>query len=183
MNYLYNIYRYAILMIGLFSGALTVAQERAFPVPDGNPNQLFYLQRTPNANTVIYELNEENGSLNTRDPIRVFWIRYAEKGQKAELNPMQRDFAYGIKATKIDDDNYELHFVAYKQLLLHLRKGANKKYLVYAKINQKPAVLVRIYLHMNGGSLFSPHIEYIELKGVDPDNGTEVIEKIIFSRQ
>ena len=31
---------------------------------------------------------------------------------------------------------------------------------------------------LNGGSCWSPDIEYAELKGVDPDTGTEVAEKI-----
>ncbi|WP_259071757.1 DUF4833 domain-containing protein [Mucilaginibacter sp. X4EP1] len=28
-----------------------------FPVPRGNPKQLFFLQRSQNTNTVVYELN------------------------------------------------------------------------------------------------------------------------------
>ena len=36
----------------------TQAQDSTiFPEPSGNPNQLFYLQRTPNVNTTVYELN------------------------------------------------------------------------------------------------------------------------------
>lgn len=49
---------------------------------------------------------------------------------------------------------------------------------MYATINQRPAILVKIYLKVNGGSLWSPNIEYAELKGVDPENGNEVVEKI-----
>jgi hypothetical protein len=154
------------------------AQEPNFPVPEGNPNQLFYLQRTPNANTIVYELNYKNGQLNTDEPVHVFWIRYGEKGQKAELSAIQRSFAYGIKSSMLTPDNYELRFISYKRAVMNLKKGANNKYQVYATINQKPAILVRVYLKINGGSFWSPNIEYAELKGVDPEKGTEVAKKI-----
>src|SRR5580765_3967987 len=71
---------------------------KVFPVPSGNDNQLFYLQRTPNTNTVVYEVKyTKTGQLDTTEPVHVFWIRYAEKGQRAELSYIQRHFAYGIK--------------------------------------------------------------------------------------
>ena len=168
----------APFIISIFTLISIHAQESNFPVPEGNPNQLFYLQRTPNANTVVYELNYKNGQLNTDEPVHVFWIRYGEKGQKAELSAIQRSFAYGIKSTMLTPDNYELRFISYKKAVMYLKKGADNKYLVYATINQKPAILVRVYLKINGGSFWSPNIEYAELKGIDPENGNEVAERI-----
>ena len=51
------------LVIITFAGLILqgFAQEQAFPVPTGNSKQLFYLQRTHNTNTIVYELNYKDG--------------------------------------------------------------------------------------------------------------------------
>jgi hypothetical protein len=157
--------------------AVSTAHAQNFPVPSGNPNQLFYLQRTPNANTIVCELNYKNGVVDEENPIHVFWIRYGEQGQRAELNFIQRKFAYGIKTNKLNKDKYELHFVSYKKYPMYLMKGANNKYNVYGTINQKQAILNRIFVKINGGSFWSPNVEYVEVKGIDPTTGKEVIER------
>lgn len=148
-----------------------------YPVPTGNPNQLFYLQRTPNANTIVCELNLKNGVLDQEEPVHVFWIRYGEKGQRAELNFVQRKFAYGIKTTKVAKDKYQLHFVSYKNYPMYLMKGADNKYNVFGTINSKQAIVNRIFVKINGGSFWSPNVEYVEIKGIDAATGKEVIER------
>lgn len=163
----------ALCMVGGVSG-----QEPVFPVPQGNPNQLFYIQHSPNANTIIYEANYKNGVLDSKEPIHVYWIKFAERGQKSELNMIQRNYAYGIITTKVTDDSYDLRLISYKTRVLHLKKGENNKYAVYTVINQKPAILLKIFLKISGGHFLSPNIEYAELTGVHPDNGTVTTERL-----
>lgn len=67
-----------------------------FPVPRGNPKQLFFLQRSQNTNTVVYELNFKNGVPDSNTPVHIFWICYADKSQKEELTSLQRQHAYGL---------------------------------------------------------------------------------------
>src|SRR5665647_3290323 len=88
------------------------AQDNTFPVPVGNAKQLFFLQRTPNTNTIVCELNYKDGIVDKEDPIHVFWIRYQEKGQIEDLNYIQRKFAYGVNSREIGVNKYELHFVS-----------------------------------------------------------------------
>ncbi|MBS1604959.1 MAG: DUF4833 domain-containing protein, partial [Bacteroidetes bacterium] len=82
-------------------GAVAAREPRdtveTFPVPPANSHSLFYLQRTPNSNTIIVELNEKNGVIDKEDPTHVLWVRYTEQGQRQELNWIQRHFAYGLK--------------------------------------------------------------------------------------
>ena len=166
-----------LLLLLVFFTALTVSAQEKFPVPAGNPNQLFYLQRTSNTNTIVCELNHKNGNLDPEEPVHVFWIRYGENGEKEELNFIQRKFAYGIKSRLISKDKYELNFVSYKKFPMYLMKGANNKFNVYGTINQKQAIVSRIFVKINGGSFWSPNVEYVEIKGIDPSNGREVIER------
>ena len=162
----------------IFFTALTLNAQEKFPVPACNSNQLFYLQRTSNTNTLIYELNYKNSVLDTEEPVHVYWMKYNEQGQKAELNFLQRKFAYGIKSTLISKDHYKLHLVSYKDYPMYLLKGANNKYNVYATINQKKAIVSRIFVKITGGSLWSPNVEYVEVKGTDPVTGKEVMERL-----
>lgn len=166
-----------ILLVIVFFTMLTVTAQDKFPVPAGNPNQLFYLQRTSNTNTIVCELNHKNGVPDPDEPIHVFWIRYTDKGQKEELSFIQRKFAYGIKSQEVSKDKYEISFVSYKKYPMYLMKGPDNRYNVYGTINQKQAIVNRIFVKINGGSFWSPNVEYIEIKGVDAANGKELIER------
>src|SRR5438046_3039937 len=101
------------------------AQEKIFPVPTGS-KQLFYLQRTHNINTIVYELNYKDGIIDEENPVLPVWIRYQEQGQRKELSFIQRKFAYGLKTKKISETQYELSFVSYKNHKMYLRQGADK---------------------------------------------------------
>jgi len=153
-----------------------VAQE-GFPVPAPNANQLFFLQRTSNTNTIVYELNYKKGILDLDNPVHVFWIRYAEKGQRAELSWIQRVFAYGVKTKQLADSSYRIRLVSYAGYSMYLKKGADNRYRLYAPINGKLMILNRIFVKIVGGSMWSPDIEYFEVSGIDPATGKPVAER------
>jgi hypothetical protein len=153
-------------------------RDARYPIPTGNSNLLFFIQRDPNINTLIYELNIKNGALNEEEPVHVFWIRYAEKGQHDDLNYIQRNFAYGVKSKMINKENYEIHFVSYKKKTMYLRKSTDNKFYIFTDINKKQAILKQVFIRVNGGSFWLPNIEYVELKGVDPITGVEVVERM-----
>ncbi|RYY10736.1 MAG: DUF4833 domain-containing protein [Cytophagaceae bacterium] len=163
----------ALLALSLLASsgpAKAAAPALTFPVPSGVPNQLFYLQRDPNTNTVIYQLNVNSaGQLDEEEPIKIFWIRYAEQGQREELNFIQRKFAYGVKAKKLAPGKYELRFAAYGKLPLYLmRGGPDNAFHVYTTIASRQSVLERIYLRIEGGTFWVPNVKYVELKGSNP---------------
>ena len=158
---------------------LPIDPQDTFPVPTGNPKQLFYLQRTHNTNTIVCELNlDTKGQLNTDNPVHVFWIRYPEGGMRKELSYIQRVFAYGIKTQAQGNGTYKIHFVSYsKQKMLLMPSPKDNKYHVYATINQKQAQLNRIFVKVDGGSFWSPNVVYMEMKGTDVATGKEVMER------
>ncbi|SOD80544.1 DUF4833 domain-containing protein [Spirosoma fluviale] len=151
----------------------------AFPTPRNIPNQLFYIQRDPNPNTIICALNLKNGQLDKNDPVHVFWIRYTEQSQKKELSYIQRTFAYGVKARPLRNEEYELSFVSYKKLPLHLAKSGTNDYYVYATVNQKKVILKRIYLRIEGGTMWMPNVKYIQLEGTNALTGESTVERIM----
>lgn len=159
----------------------TMEPQDTFPVPRGITNQLFYLQRTHNTNTIICELNYNNrGQLNEDNPVHTYWIRYPEGGVKKELTYIQRVFAYGIKSSKLNNGAYKLHFVCYSKQQFYLMKyPKDNKYHVFAKIHQKEAILTRVFVKTDdSGTFWKPHVVYFELKGIDPLTGQELIERL-----
>lgn len=149
-----------------------------FPVPKFS-NQLFYLQRDPNSNTIICQLNlDSEGKLDQKTPVNVFWIRYAEGGKRTELNFIQRKFAYGITSKQISADKHELKFVSYGKYPMYLMKGKDKKYHVFSKVANRQAILNSIYVHIDGGTFWVPNVVYVEFKATDPDTGEQLTERI-----
>jgi hypothetical protein len=138
------------------------------------------LQRTPNCNTIICELNEKDGVIDKDEPVHVLWIRYTEQKQRQELNFVQRHFAYGLKQHDLGDGSWELHFVSYKKVSLYLKKSpVDNRHHVYANIAGKQAMLSRVYIRIDpGGTFWAPNVQYLELKGVDTTSGKEVVQRI-----
>ena len=150
-----------------------------FPVPSNVKGLLFYIQRDPNTNTIVYQLNTDaNGNISDKQPVHTFWIRYPEGGGRRDLNYLQRKFAYGINSKAIGNGSYELHSVAYSKLALFLRKDVKNQYHVYTDINSKKCVLSRVFIRIDGGSFWSPNVVYIEIKGTEIATGKTIVQRI-----
>jgi hypothetical protein len=147
-----------------------------FPEPNVE-RQLFYLQRDPNTNTIVYGLNLKDNRLDEDNPVHAFWIKYAEGGKVEELNFIQRKFAFGISARQTGPDSYDLHIAAYKKYTLHLLKDASGVYHTYGNINNRLAIMQRVFIRINGGPLFFPNVVYIELKGIDAVTGQLLVQR------
>lgn len=149
-----------------------------YPVPPLTSGRLFYVQRTPNANTIVYDINiGNNGKPDPEAPVKVYWIKYAERGQREELNYIQRKFAYGINAKPLNNGAYDIRFVSYKKFPLTLMKASDGKYHIFAFISQKPAILDHIFVKIEGGTFWFPNVQYVEVKGTDPKTGREMVER------
>lgn len=168
-----------VIAFATISLSFTNKNEDNFPSPKGIVNQLFYLQRDPDTNTLVYKLNIVNGELNDLEPVSVFWIRYAEGGKIKELSSMQKRLAYGIKSRKIEKDKHELSFVSYPDLKLLLMKSSKRNsYQVYTMIEKQQIVLNRIFVRTNKNSIGWPNVVYIELNGETVDEGKAIKYRI-----
>jgi len=148
-----------------------------FPVPP--VSKLFYIQRDPNTNTIIYDLNmDSKGDPDPENPVHVYWIKYNERGQKEELNFIQRKFAYGLVTKPLDNGKFDVRFVSYKKYPLSLMRSAtDNKYHIFATIEKKQAILNKIYIKIEGGTFWVPNVVYVEVKGTDPATGKEIMER------
>lgn len=152
-----------------------------FPTPKNIDNMVFYIQRDPNTNTAIYAINyQENGEINKSNPIKAYWIRYAEKGEKKDFTYIQRKFAYGLESKALNNEEFELQFVSYKKLRLTLKKiGLDQKYYVFAHVNQKKIQIEKIFVRIEGGSFWLPNIKYAEVTGIEAFSNKKITERLL----
>jgi hypothetical protein len=163
----------------IFAQLSVFAKNESYPSPPNSPNRLFYIQRSSNANTVIYDANLlPNKSLNPKDPVYTYWIRYGEKGQKEELSTIQRTLAYGLYTNPIatQTNSYEGYFLAYRKRKFVVKLDNNGTPIALFPINNKLQILKRVYVSVDE-SRFLTSVTYIELFGKDPLTGKDVYEK------
>lgn len=153
---------------------------RVYPMPPANAKRLFYLQRSPNINALSYDINidEKTGKPDEDSPIHIYWLRYAEgHGEPSELTFIQRKFAYGVSSKALGNDKYDIRIMSYKKFPLTLMRAADGKYHIFATVAKKQIVLQNIFIQIDGGSMWSPNIIFVEMRGTDPVTGKEVTER------
>lgn len=151
----------------------------SWPVPDV-PNLLFYIQRDPDINTVVYSVNhDKSGQLNEKDPIKIFWIKYADGGIHKPLNILQKDLAYGLSVKPSGSGTYEVKAVAYPKMPMRLQKGHDNKYQIRVNLGNKECVLKRIFIRITGGSQLHPDVAYLDFYGTELYTGKAVTERVI----
>ena len=173
------------ILVTIISGNLWAQSKNPsplqFPTPKNIDNMLFYIQRDPNTNTAIYTINyQENGKIDKSNPIKAYWIRYAEKGVKKDFTYIQRKFAYGIESKALNNDDFELQFVSYKKLPLTLKKtDSDQKYHVFVTVNQKKIQVEKIFVRIEGGSFWLPNVKYAEVTGIEVSSNKTITERML----
>ncbi len=163
---------------------LSCFAQEGLPVPKDGKNRLFYLQRDPNSNTVIYDMNYlADGAVDITKPVHAYWIKYTKGGSTEELLPIEEKLAYGVIAQPMDDagNAYKINIAAYKKIDITVKqdKKDGKKYNAYVTANGKNIRLSKIFLHLDNPASFKPTILYIEFTGKDEKTGKLVTEKVI----
>ena len=165
-----------ICLILLFS-LLTAAH--ASPPDDSTyptAGRLFHIARSLNRNLVCYDVNQENGKLNTKSPLNIYWVNREERvGETNELSYFQRKMAYGYKLISEGNDTSEVTLTAYSGKKLTICKR-DSKYVCMTTINHQPAILESLYVKSKPNNPLG--VEYVELHGVAIDTGAKVTERV-----
>jgi len=160
----------------LFSGLLPPVQGKDpsglhYPTPPQNENSLFYIQRSKNLNAIVYDANvRPDGTLDAKDPLKIYWIRYASDSTIEPLTYIQLKFAYGMKATPYPGKpgQYVLTFNSYEKKQIYLTKRPDGKHFgAYTMINGRYSELKKVFIQINGGTFWFPNVEYIDIVGDD----------------
>lgn len=184
MNFIRNYKVLTVLVSGLLAwlaggDGMNALNETNFPTPPHTNKTLFYVQRSTNSNTVIYDVNLlPDKTIDAEDPVSVYWIRYAEKGQKKKLNYIERVLAYGVNCKPSHDNTFLLHFNASesKEVLVTLdTKGQARAQMT---INKQKSYLEKIFVTVTEGGWRFPRVNYVEFFGTDLVTGQKTYEKM-----
>jgi len=166
-----------------FSSSVTESAEiqqlrPEFKVPD-EPNQLFYVQRSPNANTVIYAAKlDARGNFDSRGPVEAFWRKFNIDGSKQPLNFMERMMAYGVKVNARKAGEPIIFTIAsLPQRKLTLGWDAQHHPQATMTIGSRVVKLAYVYLHVVEGGLM-PSVPELDIFGTDLANGKAVHEHL-----
>lgn len=167
-----------VLLLCFFNLQAIASPPANYPVPPVSDNRLFYLQRSLNPNTVVYDANLLGKQrLNSEQPVEIYWLRYNTNGERKALSFAERNFAYGLNFDPIDDGNaYSITLMAYSGRVIKIYIDENGKAVAQTRINGKQAQLKSIYIDVDGSGFWSS-VNFIELSGVNMRNGEPLIER------
>jgi hypothetical protein len=150
-----------------------------YPVPN-EPNQLFYVERSSNSNTVIYTANlDAKGRLDPDKPVIAYWRWYNRGGYIKQLNFAERMLAYGVKSVKHDGPNgaYSFKIAALPERTLYVGLDAKGSPEVFGKTGGRWARLAYIYLEVDDSGML-PDVPAMDFFGYDRTTGKPLREHV-----
>ena len=145
-------------------------------------HQLFCLQRTMNANTVIYITKfDAEGNLHAETPVEVFWRRYADQGQTMPLRWYERTFGFGLRVSDgpTESSRY-LTFNAIKPHRFELRQTAPYRAALFTRLDNREYRMIYAYLDVDESGIL-PKVTRVRLYTDDPSTGRFVTHTIAVS--
>jgi len=159
--------------------ALATLGETVGLAADPCPAHLFVIERSKNANIVVYDAKSgPTGELRPSEPVVAYWLLNAKQGQREELNALERNHAYGFDVTPSDTPGtYVLAFKASRQHRLVIRM-LNGCPVAIAPISGHDGILRRLFVQSKTDSL-QQKVVYVELFGEDTATGDRLYEKFV----
>jgi len=156
---------------------LSFFPQSIFAVSGDKVSHLFFIERSKNKNLVQYEirLTENSDPLDIR-PVNVYWI--LENGRREELNPIEREYAYGIvRQEKLDKNKFKVILAGLKALEIIVER-LNDSFKAMVSINGRESILEKIYIKSEEKRTGLPKILYIDLFGRTKATGLPIRERI-----
>jgi hypothetical protein len=167
-----------------FSSSVTEGSELThlrpeFKVPD-EPGQLFYIQRSPNSNTVVYAAKlDPHGNFDSRTPVEAFWRKFNIDGSKQPLNFIERLMAYGVRMNAAKPGQpVSFAVAALPQRKLTLGWDSQHHPIASVQIGGRTVKLVYVYLQVDEGGMM-PDVPSLDLLGIDMASGKAIHEHLI----
>lgn len=140
---------------------------------------LFVIARSKNANVLHYELRlDPQGDLRLKDPLVAYWVMHAEDGHKEGLTWPEREFAYGWRfSSRISPEGFRFRLQAFDGRELVVRRDQARRYRTFVRIQDKEAVLERIFVMSDDRGL-TPTVRYVDVIGHDVETKLPVRERV-----
>jgi len=164
-------------IIALLLVILSLFPRSILAVSGEKANHLFFIERSKNKNLVQYDIRlTENSTLPDLRPVNVYWI--LENGRHEELNPIEREYAYGIvHQEKLDENKFKVILAGLKGVEIIVER-MNDSFKAMVSINGRESILEKIYIKSEEKSTGLPRVLYIDLFGRTKETGLPIKERI-----
>jgi hypothetical protein len=128
------------------------------------PTPLFTLERSTNANQVVYELRADA-------TIHPYWRMLAQDGHTEELTSFERERAYGVVMLASPDTalvRFSVKALPAYSLSVTTNPPTGQAYATVHLLGNE-LTLKRIYLHVSGGLI--PSVKSIDIEAQNGDSG------------
>lgn len=160
-------------------GAEIIHLRPEFKVPD-EPNQLFYIQRSPNSNTVIYAAKlDGHGEFDASAPVEAFWRKFNIDGSRQPLNFMERMMAYGVRVDPVRPGKpITFRVAALPDRTLTLAMDGEHHPEALMQISGRTVKIAYVYLQVVEGGLL-PSVPSLDIFGTDIASGKAIHEHLV----
>jgi hypothetical protein len=143
------------------------------------PKHLFVIERSKNANIVVYDINRSpGGELSASKPVVAYWLLNGEKGKRQELNLVEWQSAYGFDVKPGNTPGtFAMAFKADRKRRLTIRT-LNHCPVLTGPIDGHDGILHKMFVKSNESST-PPKVEYVEFFGEDLATRKPLHEKAI----
>jgi hypothetical protein len=142
-----------------------------FPIPVDSEIRLFYVQRSSNINTILYDANlGADKKLDPKNPVHTYWMLYTQGGKKQELTGLH------TRATSGEAGSYDGYFFAYRKRRFVVKLNPKGEPIALFPINGKMQILKKVFVKVDESGMM-PSVIYVELWGRDTLTDKEVYEK------
>lgn len=156
---------------------LPVVRPQHVPQDEG---MLFFVQHSINANVIVYATRKgADGALDRRNPIEVFWRRYATAGHRRELSFFERMFAFGVTAQAEGEGRWTVGLVSFPEREGRLDLAADGRPRLTLEVAKRPMRPVYVYAEAIGDG-FIPTIRHVDLYAAADGEKGYVRERVIF---
>jgi hypothetical protein len=129
------------------------------------PEHLLVIERSKNANIVVYDANRgAGGDVAASKPVVAYWLLNGEKGKRQELNAVQWQSAYGFDVKPgSSPGTFDMAFKADRKRRLTIRT-INHCSVLAGSIDGHDAILYKMFVKSNESSV-PPKVEYVGFFG------------------
>ncbi|MDR2104595.1 MAG: DUF4833 domain-containing protein [Deferribacteraceae bacterium] len=141
---------------------------------------LFEINKSDNKNVLYYDAIIKNGEFDSTNPVDIYWIMNAEKGQREGLTALESP-QFGINTKEV---------LKGKEYIINVKNDelSKKDIRVFFDENSCPEATVtlsgklarldNIYINLTRGIIF-PTVHWLELTGYTVSDGEKVAERVI----
>lgn len=151
-----------------------------FPIPPENPRRVFFLQRSTNMHTIVYEARlADHGRLDAAQPLDVYWLR-GRSQERRPLDFIERTFAFGprVMADPTAPGTWVVSTAGYPARTARLTLDARGKPMLVTEVAGRRARLVSGYLELDGSG-YMPRVLAVHLYGIDVRTGAWLHERFV----